>query len=287
MRLGAIFPQLESGTDPIAIRDYAQAVEGLGYDDLTTFDHVLGADPNRPEGFRGPYTHESLFHEPLVLFGYLAGVTERLELVTGILILPQRQTALVAKQAAEVDVLSGGRLRLGVAGGWNAVEYAGLGEDFHVRGRRIEEQIAPLRALWAKPVVNFDGRFDHVALAGINPRPVRGTIPLWLGGGADAVVERVGRLADGWFPQVREPSQLGEAITRVAEIAQTAGRDASAIGYEVALSASRGATGAQAREFEAAGATHVSLNTMDAGFGSLGQHLDALRAFLEQYRNAG
>ena len=149
MRYGVIYPQIEFGPDPGAVRAYAEAAEELGYDHLVAFDHVLGADvANRPE-WSGPYTREHLFHEPLVLFGYLAAVTQRLELVTGIIILPQRQTALVAKQAAEVDVLSGGRLRLGVAVGWNAVEFEALGEDFHNRGQRIEEQVAVLRALLA------------------------------------------------------------------------------------------------------------------------------------------
>src|SRR5712691_11843574 len=171
MKLGVVFPQTEIGSDPVVIRDYAQAAEGAGYDHLLVFDHVLGAKVERFDklGRRPPYTDQSPFHEVFVLFGYLAACTERLELVTGILILPQRQTALVAKQAAEVDVLTRGRLRLGVGVGWNAVEYEALGEKFSNRGRRVEEQIALLRALWAKPVVTFEGRYHRVVKAGINP----------------------------------------------------------------------------------------------------------------------
>lgn len=286
MRLGVIFPQTEIGTDPAAIRDYAQAAEGMGYEHLTVFDHVLGASPDRPGGFTGPYTHETLFHEPLVLFGYLAGLTARIELVTGILILPQRQTALVAKQAAEVDVLSGGRLRLGVAAGWNAVEYDGLGEDFHVRGRRLEEQVALLRALWAEPIVTFEGRFDHVTLAGINPRPTRATIPIWFGGMADAVLERVGRLGQGWFPQYRDPGQLVDGIARVRAAATAAGRDPAEIGYQASVGATEGIAAAvsRARLWEQSGATDLSLNTMRAGFDTVRQHLDAIKQFMDGMR---
>ena len=186
MKLGAIFPQLEIGNDPAAIRDWAQAVEQMGYDHILVFDHGLGAHPDRFEGkFRPPYTHEMPFHEPFVLFGYLAALTERVELTTGILILPQRQTALVAKQAAQTDVLSGGRLRLGVGIGWNHVEYEALGENFRNRGRRMEEQVALMRRFWAEDLVDFNGRYHHVHQAGINPLPLRRSIPVWMGGGAD------------------------------------------------------------------------------------------------------
>src|SRR5438094_5205199 len=171
MRHGVVFPQTEFGNDPHAIKDYAQAAESLGYDYLLIYDHVLGAHPNRERKLTGPYTHEHPFHEPMVLFGFLAAVTTRLQLTTGILILPQRQTALVAKQAAEVDVLSRGRLRLGIGLGWNHIEYEALRQDFHIRGRRSEEQVELLRALWAEPLVTFEGRTDGVRHDGINPRP--------------------------------------------------------------------------------------------------------------------
>ena len=171
-----------SGPTPAAIRAYAQAAEELGFTHLTSYDHVLGADPAGHPGFSGPYTAESMFHEPFVLYGYLAAVAPKLELVTGIIILPQRQTVLVAKQAAEVDILTGGRFRLGVGQGWNAVEYEALGMDWDTRGRRMEEQIELLRRLWQEPVLSFEGRFHTITAAGINPLPVQRPIPIWMGG---------------------------------------------------------------------------------------------------------
>src|SRR5579864_3397066 len=197
MRIGVVFPQTEIGNDPIAIRDYAQAVEDLGYQHVLAYDHVLGAGLAHRPNWQGPYTSETPFHEVFVLFGYLAAVTHKVELVTGILIVPQRQTALVAKQAAQVDILSQGRLRLGVGIGWNEVEYEALGEDFHTRGARSGEQITVLRLLWTQPVVDFKGRWHHIPEAGINPLPVQRPIPIWLGGEADAVLERVGTMGDG------------------------------------------------------------------------------------------
>src|SRR5947199_252247 len=178
MRVGVVFPQTEIGPDPIVVRDFVQAVEQMGFAHLAIYDHVLGADTSTRPGWRGPYTKDTQFHEPLVLFGYLAALTTSLELVTSIIILPQRQTALVAKQAAEVDVLSGGRMRLGVGLGWNKVEFEALGEDFHNRGKRIEEQIAVLRALWTEPVVDFKGEWHTIPEAGINPMPIQRSIPI-------------------------------------------------------------------------------------------------------------
>ena len=287
MQLGVVFPQTEIGNDPAAIRDYAQAAEGAGYEHLLAFDHVLGAERDRPGGFQGPYDHETPFHEPFVLFGYLAALTERLELVTGIVILPQRQTVLVAKQAAQLHVLSGGRLRLGVAVGWNDVEYEGLGENFHNRGRRIEEQIALLRALWSQPVVSFEGHYHRILKAGINPRPPGDSIPIWMGGMSDAVIERTGRLADGWFPQYGDPAELPAGIERVRAAAREAGRDPDAIGIEsrVAVRSTDVSEAVElAHRFEEAGATHLSVNTMGAGFTSPGQHIDAIRAFREAWQ---
>jgi probable F420-dependent oxidoreductase len=289
MNIGVVFPQTEIGNDPSDIRDYARAAEESGYQHLLAFDHVLGADPDRPERFRGPYTYQTPFHEPMVLFGFLAAVTQRLELVTGILILPQRQTALVAKQAAGVDVLSGGRLRLGVGVGWNAVEYEALGENFHNRGRRMEEQIALLRELWSKPVVSFEGRYHHVVKAGINPMPPRPTIPVWMGGMSDPVLERTGRLADGWFPQYREPEQLAEGLAKVHAAAERAGRPTSAIGVEprVTLSTEGPAHAVDlAYRWQAAGATHLTVNTMGLGFTSARQHIDAIEQFRAAYQPA-
>lgn len=287
MQLGVVFPQTESGRDPAAIGEYARSIEAMGYQHLLAFDHVLGADPNRPGGIGGGYTHETLFHEPLVLFGYLAAVTERIELVTGVLILGQRQTALVAKQAAEVDVLSGGRLRLGVGIGWNAIEYEALGQDFRNRGRRSEEQIQVLRRLLSEPLVTFEGEFHRITAAGLKPLPER-TIPIWLGGAADAVLERAGRLADGWFPLEPDPARVAESIAKVRESAQANGRDPASLGFEATVRAKDGIEAAvdHAHALEDAGATHLNFNSMDAGFASLLDHADAAKRFIEVYRSS-
>ena len=178
MQLGAVFPQTEIGADPVGVKDYVQAAEAMGYEHLLVFDHVLGADASKRDSWDRPYSSVDMFHEPFVLFGYLAGITEKIELTTGVLILGQRQTALVAKQAAEIDVLSGGRLRLGIGVGWNEVEYEALGERFTNRGRRSEEQIELMRALWTQDTVDFQGRHHQVSHAGINPLPVQRPIPM-------------------------------------------------------------------------------------------------------------
>lgn len=280
MKIGVVFPQTEIGTDPVAIRDFVQAVEGLGYSHLLAYDHVLGADPAHYPGWRGAYTHEDMFHEPFVLFGYVAAVTRRIELVTGIIILPQRQTALVAKQAAEVDVLSGGRLRLGIGLGWNAVEYEALGQDFHNRGRRVEEQIALLRALWTQPVVTFQGRWHRVMNAGLNPLPVQRPIPIWVGGGADAVLRRTARLADGWFPLSRPDEATRILVQRLRDYAREAGRDPAKIGIEGRVRFVDGSPEVWAQAAGAwrdAGATHIVVNTMGAGLSSPQEHIEAIR----------
>lgn len=285
LRVGATFPQNEIGSDPVVIRDYAQAVEGMGYEFLLAYDHVLGANADRPGGWTGVYNHQNQFHEPFVLYGYLAALTKRIELVTGVIILPQRQTALVAKQAAEVDVLSGGRMRLGIGIGWNAVEYEALGEDFHNRGRRIEEQVDVLRRLWTSELVTYAGRWHSIPDAGLNPLPVRRPIPIWMGGGgraepgADAVVARVARIADGWIifgtaeamrPRIErlhaEMDGAGRARAKVGIMGGTAlrGRDVAAWATAV-------------RAWEPAGAGEVTINTMGAGFATVDEHLRALR----------
>ena len=289
MRLGATFPQTEIGSDPVAVRDFAQAVEAAGYDYLLAYDHVLGADPTKHE-LTGPYTHRSMFHEPFVLFGYLAGLTQRIDLVTGIIILPQRQTALVAKQAAEVDVLSGGRLILGIGIGWNQVEYEVLGADFHTRGRRSEEQVQLLRRLWDEELVTFEGEFDTVRDAGILPRPER-HIPIWFGGGAASVLRRVGAYGDGWLPLGRGTPEeaIAAALSgfeRIRGHAREAGRDPDALALVGGAQASRPLAEqvVAARAWEEAGATHLTLNTMNAGLQTPQQHIDAVAAFAEAYR---
>lgn len=278
MQIGVVFPQTEIGPDRGAVRAYAEAAEAAGFAHLLAYDHVLGADPSGHEGWRGPYTHETQFHEPFVLFGYLAGICS-LELVTGIIILPQRQTALVAKQAAEVDLLTGGRFRLGVGLGWNAVEYEALGEDFSSRGRRVGEQIELLRRLWTDPVVTFAGRDHQVTAAGLNPLPVQRPVPVWMGGSSPAAYRRMGRLADGWFPQVGPGEQLEDALAQVRRAAEEAGRDPSGIGMEGRIGVKAGETDAaerRAKRWEEAGATHLGVNTMGGGFDGVDAHIAAL-----------
>jgi probable F420-dependent oxidoreductase len=284
MRLGAVFPQLESGTDPVAIRDYAQALEGMGYHHILGYDHVLGASTATRPDWSGPYTSESLFHELFVLYGFLAAVTTRLELVTAVVILPQRQTALVAKQAAEVDVLSGGRLRLGVGVGWNEVEYQALNENFRDRGARSEEQIALLRALWADTAISFTGRWHTVDNAGLNPLPPRRSIPIWIGGYTEATLRRIGAMGDGWFPWRPPSAEMGEQIARMRAYAREAGRDPAQIGLEPQLSVARvpeAEWGAYVQGWRDLGATHLCVNTMGAGLSSLDEHVAALRRVKE------
>lgn len=282
MKLGVVFPQTEIGSDPALIRDYTQTAEGLGYDYLLAYDHVLGANPERPGGWNGPYTHRELFHEPLVLFAWLAALTQRLEFVTGIVILPQRQTALVAKQAAELDVLSGGRLRLGVGLGWNTVEYEALNEDFHTRGRRIEEQVALLRELWTKPLVTFKGDYHSISDAGLNPLPVQQPIPLWFGGHAEPALRRIARLADGWIANTMPFDNLKPQLDRLLGYVTEAGRDPAAFGVDIRISLRNTPPDEWAREVErwrGAGVTHLCFNTMNAGLSSPSEHIEQIKRF--------
>ena len=291
MKIGVVFPQTEIGSDPSAVRDYVQAVEAMGYSHMMAYDHVLGADTSHHANWEGSYTAESMFHEPFVLFGYLAGVTTTLELVTAVLILSQRQTALVAKQAAEVDLLTGGRLRLGVGVGWNHVEYEALNQDFSNRGSRYAEQIELLREFWTKDTVGFDGRYHKVDHAGINPQPIQKPIPIWMGAGAranpvptDRVLRRVARLADGWFPQMQPGDDARATVERLKIFAREAGRDGESIGMESRINLADGNPElwqSQARAWEEMGATHVSVNTMRAGLRSPQDHINAIQQFKE------
>jgi probable F420-dependent oxidoreductase len=284
MQLGVVFPQTEIGADPAAVRDYAQAAESLGYGHLLVYDHVLGANAGSRPGWRGAYRHTDMFHEPFVLFGYLAGVTQKLELVTGVLILGQRQTALVAKQTAEVDFLTGGRLRLGIGIGWNAVEYEALGQDFHNRGLRSEEQIEVLRALWTQELVTFDGRWHKITDAGLNPMPVQRPIPIWFGDMDDRVLRRTARMGDGWFPQFR-PDDRGRAMLgQLHAYAREQGRDPGDIGIEGRIGITKGSPEEwteEAARWKSLGATHLSVNTMGGGLTSPDDHIDAIRRFIE------
>ncbi len=280
MQVGVVFPQTEIGADGGAVRGYAQGAEELGFAHLLAYDHVLGADPAVHQGWSGPYDIESTFHEPFVVFGYLAAVTS-LELVTGVIILPQRQTALVAKQAAEVDLLTGGRFRLGVGLGWNPVEYEALGKRFDDRGARLAEQVGLLRRLWTERTVTHEGDHERVTGAGLAPLPVQRPIPVWFGAHSQPALRRAGRLGDGWFPQVPPGRRLDEARSIVEQAAAQAGRDPAGLAMEGRVTWGRGGAAEVARQVSAwreAGASHVSVNTMGAGLGSADGHLTALAA---------
>jgi probable F420-dependent oxidoreductase len=278
MRIGVVFPQTEIGADAGAVRAYAEHVEGLGYAHLLAYDHVVGADPKVHVGWNGFYDLHDTFHEPLVMFGYLAAVTTSLELVTGILILPQRQTVLVAKQAAEVDLLSGGRLRLGVGLGWNAVECEALGEDFSNRGKRSGEQVDLMRNLWTEQTVTYEGAYHRVTGAGLAPLPIQRPIPVWFGASSPRACRRAGRLGDGWFPMVGPGPKLEQALHEVAQAATEAGRDPAQIAMEGRVSWNGNADDLAdgLRVWAEAGASHVSINTMNAGLASVDDHLGAL-----------
>lgn len=277
MKFGAVYPQSEAGTDPAAIRTYIQGVEKLGYSHLLAYDHVVGADPEVHAPWSGPYDIDTTFHEPFVLFGHLAGMTS-LELVNGVLVLPQRQTVLVAKQASLVDMLTNGNFRLGVSVGWNPVEYTALGKDFSDRGRRIDEQIDLLRRLWTEDVVNFDGDYEQVVAAGIRPLPVQRPIPIWVGANSAPGYRRAGRLGDGWFPVVQPGPELDAARKVVNQSALDAGRDPDLIDMEGHLwwSGDLDTALSQIEAWDAAGASHLAITTMDSDLSFPHGHLEVL-----------
>src|SRR6266702_8015074 len=269
MRIGVSFPTVEIGADLAVVRDFVHTAEELGYTHLRILDHVLGADPQfHPKVPVFYYTQESVTHEPFTLMAYLAALTTRIELTTAIIILPQRQTTLVAKQAAEVDVLSGGRLRLGVGVGWNPVEFEALGENIHDRGKRIEEQLEVMRLLWTRELVTYEGRWHRVPDAGIKPLPVQRPIPVWMGGESEAVLRRAARLADGWITlQTFRPGPAAQqTIDRLHGLVREAGRDPAAFGIEGRVALANVPPEARAEEMAAwramRGITHLCVNTM-------------------------
>ena len=279
MHFGVTFPQTEIGTDPVAIRDYAQAASDLGYSHIVAGEHVLSPGYTYPKEV-APY--RAAFHEPFALFGYLAALTP-LELIPSVIILPQRQTALVAKQAAEIDVLTRGKLRLGIGIGWNQVEFEALGVDFRSRARLFEEQIEVLRLLWKEEYVTYKGAFHTITDAGLNPRPVQRPIPLWIGGHADAALRRIARLADGWLP-LGKPEASRALVERLHLYAQEAGRDPAAIGIEATLNAREGQLDEwvrQTKEWSDLGATHITFATSGLGFKSASEHIEAIRRYKE------
>lgn len=292
MRIGVVFPQTEFGNDVGAIREYARAVEEMGFTHLLAYDHVLGAVPtpenSRRNGWgdewRGPYKIDDPFHEVFVLFAYLAGITTRLEFVTGVLVLPQRQAVVVAKQAAELYLLSGGRLRLGVGVGWNRVEMEALGMNPENRGRRTDEQLAVMVRLWTQESVRYEGRYHRLSDVGILPLPQR-SVPLWFGGHADAVMERIAEYGSGWMPGFRTADQAGERLARLESALTARGRTMAELGIEPRVSYGDGNADTWRSilaGWRAVGATYASVNTMYLGFSKPDQHIAALRFFAEE-----
>jgi probable F420-dependent oxidoreductase len=278
MDIGVVFPQTEVGSDHGAVRAIGQAVDELGYTHLAAYDHVLGGDTAVHGDLGGPYTIHHPFREPLTMFAYLAGCTN-LAFATSILIGPQRQTALLAKQAAELDILCGGRFRLGLGIGWNKVEYDALGMPFDKRAAILEEQVAVLRALWTRESVTTEGRFHHITAAGIAPLPVQRPIPVWIGAFAPAALRRVGRVGDGWFPHVRPGGGLEEALDVIREGAAEAGRDLTGFQFEGRLDYSvrdHDKLARYAQRWREAGASHLSLITMHADLKTADDHIAAL-----------
>ncbi|MBV8889634.1 MAG: LLM class F420-dependent oxidoreductase [Alphaproteobacteria bacterium] len=263
MQLGALLPLGDIGGDPAVVREYAQTAEAIGYDFIEAPDHVVGANPASQSG--SDRISDGLYHDPFVLFGYLAGCTEKLGFSTGVLILPQRQTALVAKQAACLDVLCGGRFRLGIGVGWNEVEFTALNEDFHNRGRRSEEQVEVMQQLWASPHVRYEGRWHKIDDAGINPRPASGRVPVWYGGHHERTLPRIAKYGDGWMPNAYPPDESAlEVFARLRGMIEAEGRNPADVGIEVWVSMGTGDEDEWRRDAEfwnKAGASHLCLTT--------------------------
>jgi probable F420-dependent oxidoreductase len=265
MKLGIALPLIDIQGDPATVRDFAQAAEAIGYHHLGAPDHVLGVNvASRPDwGARN--TSKDFFHDPFVMFGFLSACTQKIGFSTQVLILPQRQTALVAKQVASLDVLSGGRFRFGVGVGWNPVEFVGLNENFGNRGKRSEEQVRVMKALWAEPHVNFKGEWHTIDDAGINPLPARRAVPIWFGGHADATLRRTAKWGDGWIMLAHPKGDQAEAeFAKLRGYVKQAGRDPSAVGIEVWVSTAEGGPADWRKEFQywqGAGATHVTVNS--------------------------
>jgi probable F420-dependent oxidoreductase len=282
MKIGAVLPHNEIGTDPGAMKAYARGLEDLGITHMLLYDHVLGADPNRPGGFQGPYDKDVAFHEPFTTFAFIAAITERIELVTNILILPQRQTVLVAKQAAEVAILSDYRLRLGVGTGWNKVEYDGLNVPFTRKGPRQEEQVELLQRLWTEESLDYTGEFHRIDLASINPRPAQ-PIPVWFGGGAPVVLERAARIGDGWMPLGGPGESSRAAIDQLRAARTQAGRSWESFGIQAQAMYAGGNEerwSKHAAKWRDLGATHLAVRTDSAGLSNVDEHLRSVETYL-------
>jgi probable F420-dependent oxidoreductase len=287
MKIGIIYPQNELQGDPQAVRRIGLATEELGFDHLLIYDHVLGATHDREPKLWGPYTEKHPFHDPFVMFAYLAAITQRIELITGVLILPQRQTALVARQAADLDLLSNERFKLGVGVGWNYVEYDALGQDFHARGKRVDEQIDLLRRLWSEPVVDFKGTFDRIDRAALVPKPRR-TIPIWIGGFVDAALRRAAALGDGFIfaDATGEPFQQLSSLRQYLKQAQ---RPEADFGFHRNMLHAKDpqAVVDSALRWRDAGGTHASVSTMGQRFATIEQHTDYMKTVADALRKAG
>jgi probable F420-dependent oxidoreductase len=283
MQIGAVLSQNELGPDPAAMRDYAQAVQDLGYDFLVTSDHVVGADPVDHPQLERVFSIESYLREPLMLGAFLACAAPRLGQLTSVVILPQRQTVLTAKQAADLDTLTQGKLRLGVGIGWNPIEFAALGMGFATRARRFEEQIQLMRQLWTERVVTFDGDFDTVNAAGINPRPTQQPIPIWIGASAEAAIKRATKIADGFLPLRPLEGGWQTTMDKVHAWLQEAGREPSTFGIEGRLDTAQGSPDDWRKVVEmwrGFGASHLSVSTTRAG-GGPHAHIQRLRQVRE------
>ena len=287
MKLGLSFPQTEIGTDPSKIKDFIQSAEDLGYDFITFVDHVLGEEAPRGASFAGNYTRDFMFHEVMVLMGYAAAVTNRIGLGTAVMILPQRQAVLVAKQAAEVDLLSGGRLRLGVGLGWNKVEYDALGMPFGNRAKRFSEQIDVMRELWSQRVVEYRGDFHNFDSAGINPEPIQRPIPVWIGAMKEVAVRRAARVGDGWFMYPRQdPGDEAHAmISTYRQAAAEAGREPDSLGVNATVFANQGSGPDEWRsimeKWERMGVNELTFRTAESGLKNLEAHMDAIKKMAE------
>lgn len=282
MQIGVVIPQTEIPAEPSAIRDYVQAVQDLGFAHVVTSDHVLGANPAGHPGWSRPQIHTTVVHEPFVLFGFIAGAAPKLGVLSSVVILPQRQATLAAKQAAEVDLLTGGKLRLGVGIGWNPVEFEGLNENFKNRGRRFEEQVELMRKLWTDQSPTFTGEFHTVTSAGIAPMPVQRPIPIWVGATAEAAVKRATRIADGYLPlgPINGQGTFAETIERVHGWLREAGRDPATFGVEARLNAAAGTPDdwrKMVEEWRGLGASHLQVATAGAGLTTVDAHIARLR----------
>ncbi len=282
MEIGAVFPHNEIGTDPQAIKDYAQGVEELGVTHLLIYDHVLGADRDRPGGFEGPYDKDVAFHEPFTTFAFIAAVTKKLDMITTVMILPQRQTVLVAKQAAELAILSNNRFKLGIGVGWNAVEYTGLNENFKNRGKRQEEQVELMRLLWESEVLEYKGDYHHIDKASINPRPSK-SVPIWFGGGAPQLIERCADLGDGWIPLMGPNEAARKTLAAIKEKRKSKGLDWDNFGVQAQAQYAGGDAerwNKHAEKWRNLGASHLAIATHNAEPTNVEGHLGRIKEYL-------